>query len=269
MVSLLFSTVFTTYNNVAAARRSKHATSERLMVEAIPLAELAFRILILPPISRGTHFVGPNSGPKLQAQRVVEAWQVPQGDPVPLIQAFRLLDVPAVAGAILRGIVELEREGDPRYWTFPTLEELLPELRELAWQRMCAGSLLVEGIKGIRGKRHRSLLPAELPRLVPDWELSRLTRDGHDEFIDVRVQRAPAEPVKKAWREKPSPTDIKVAVQEIDRAHPLNAEPPTFDEFHSMLQSHFPDFPRDEARKALNYAPRLRRARGSRRISRS
>jgi hypothetical protein len=55
MVSLLFSTVFTTYNNVAAARRSKHATSERLMVEAIPLAE-AFRILILPPISRGTHF---------------------------------------------------------------------------------------------------------------------------------------------------------------------------------------------------------------------
>jgi hypothetical protein len=81
---------------------------------------------------------------------------VAENDHVLLAEAFRLLDADAVAGAVLRGTVELEREGDPRYWTFPTLEELLPALRELAWQRVLAGNLLVEGIEGIRGKRHRS-----------------------------------------------------------------------------------------------------------------
>ena len=126
------------------------------MAEAIPLAELALRILILPPISRGMHFAGPNCGPEQHARRLVKLWQVAENDHVLLAEAFRLLDADAVADAVLRGTVELEREGDPRYWTFPTLEELLPALRELAWQRVLAGNLLVEGIEGIRGKRHRS-----------------------------------------------------------------------------------------------------------------
>jgi len=196
------------------------------MAEAISLAELAHRILILPPISRGTHFAGPNCGPEQHARRLVELWLVPESDHVLLAEAFRLLDVNAVADAILRSMVELEREGDPRYWTFPTLEELLPKLRELAWQRMLSASLVVEGIKGIRGKRHRSVLPAELPRLTPDWELSRLTQGDRDEFIEVRVQRTSAKPpVKKAWRNKPSNADVRSALAEIAKGYPPDARP--------------------------------------------
>jgi hypothetical protein len=183
---------------------------------------------------------------------------------VPLVQAFRLLDVPAVAGAVLRGMVELEQEGNPRYWTFPTLEELLPELRELAWQRMLASSLLVEGIKGIRGKRYRSLLPAELPRLAPDWELSRLTRDGRDEFIDVRVRHAPAAPVKRAWRESPSRGALKNAAEDVAQRYPHGAKP-SFKEFWGALKKLIPGVTRTDAQTALkDYAPQLRGRRGYR-----
>jgi hypothetical protein len=195
------------------------------MAEAIPLAELALRVLVLPPISRGTHFAGPNCGPEQHARRLVELWQVAEDDHVLLAEAFRLLDVNTVAAAILRGMVD-EREGDSRYWTFPTLEELLPELRKVAWQCMLAGSLLVEGIKGIRGKRHRSVLPAELPRLSPEWELSRLAQDGRDEFIEVRVQRTPAELPKKAWRNKPSDANVRLALADVEKLYPLDARPP-------------------------------------------
>ena len=81
---------------------------------AIPQAELALRILVLPPISRGTHIVGPDCGPTQHARRLVELWQVAEHDPVSLAEAFRLLDVTAVEGAILRSMSELEHEGDPR-----------------------------------------------------------------------------------------------------------------------------------------------------------
>jgi hypothetical protein len=195
------------------------------MAEAIPLAELALRVLVLPPISGGTHFAGPNCGPEQHARRLVQLWQVAESDHVLLAEAFRLLDVNAVTGAISRGMVELERESNSRYWTFPTLEELLPALRELAWQRMLAGDLLVEGIKGIRGKRHRSVLLAELPRLSPKWELSRLTQGGRDEFIEVRVQRTPAELLKKAWREKPSDTDVRSALADVAKSYSPGARP--------------------------------------------
>jgi hypothetical protein len=232
------------------------------MAEAITLAELAFRILILPSISRGTHFVGPHSGPKLRALHLVELWQVADADPVPLAQAFRLLDVSTVAGAVLRGMAGLEREGDPHRWTFPTLEALLPELRELAWQHMLAGSLLVEGIKGIFGKRHRNVLPAELPRLAPDWELSRLIRDGRDEFIDVRVHRLPTMPVQKAWREQYSLEELKAAAEAIAKTCGPG-ERPGFEDFWESLEASLPDVTRRQAQTALEkFAPHLKGQRG-------
>jgi hypothetical protein len=214
--------------------------------QAIPLAELAFRILILPPIPRGAHLVGPD----WHARRLVELWQVTESD-VLLADAFRLLDVNAVAGAILRGTVELKHEGDPRYWTFPTLEKLLPELRELAWQRMLAGSLLVEGIS-IRGKRHRSVLPTELPRLTPDWELSRLTQGGRDEFIEVRIQRAPDEPpAKKTWREKPSNAQVESALADIAKGYPAGAQPAADEVLDKIRKRLGPEVTRSQVRAAL------------------
>src|SRR5262249_58306496 len=176
------------------------------MVDSLPLAELEFRIALLPAISRGAHLAGPT----LHARRLVELWKVDDNDDVPLAQAFRLLDTEAVAGAILRTVMAGEYPGDRRHWIFPPLADLLPELQELAWQAMLDGALLVEAIKGVRGTRPRVVLLAELPRLRPDWRLSRLVRvgcdgcdgeigrGGRDEFIDVRVRRPPAEPVKKA-----------------------------------------------------------------------
>jgi hypothetical protein len=234
------------------------------MVEVTPLAELTFRILNLPPISRASHFVGPNSGPRLHAHRLVGSWRVADGDYVPLAQAFRLLDVDVIARAIMRGMAEIEREGDPLHWALPTFEELLPKLRKLVWQDLLSGMLLAEGIKGIRGARHRTVLSAELQRLTPDWELSRLIHSGHDQFIDVRIQRAPAETIKKAWREKPPTKALKDAMEHVAQQYPPGAHPP-FDEVWSALKKLIPGVPRADARAALkDYAPQLLGRRGYR-----
>ena len=162
-------------------------------------AELEFRILLLPPISRGTHL----SGPHLHAQRLVELWKVDEGDDIPLAQAFRLLDAKAVVGAILRTLVAGDYPNDARHWVFPSLTNLLPELHELSWHAMLDGVLSVEAIKGLKGKRHRVVAPVELPRLRPDWQLSRLCLGERDEFVDVRVRRPPIEPIQKRWRVSP------------------------------------------------------------------
>jgi hypothetical protein len=138
------------------------------MAVLLPLAELE-SIALLPPISRGAHL----GGPPLHARRLIDIWQVADGDDVPLAQAFRLLDEGAIAGAILRTLHAGDREysGDPRHWIFPPFADLLPELRGLSWQLMLDGALQVEGVRGARGKRRRAILPAELPRLAPDWNL--------------------------------------------------------------------------------------------------
>jgi hypothetical protein len=185
----------------------------------------------LPAISRSVHF----AGPALHARRLVELWKVDAADDVPLAQAFRLLDVEAVAWAILRTLMAGDYSGDPRHWVFPPLVDLLPELQELAWQAMLDGALRVEAVKGVRGTRPRLVLPAELPRLRADWGLSRLVRaggddgdggdggiggGGRDEFIDVRVRRPAAELVKPAWRpDKPSQKDVDAGVQKLAQTH--------------------------------------------------
>jgi hypothetical protein len=189
-------------------------SNETPAVDVLGTAELALRIALLPPISRGAHL----AGPRLHAQRLIELWKT-DGE-VPFAEAFRLLDVDAVAGVILRTVAMSEYEGDPRHWHFPPLTDLLPPLRETAWQEILAGRLVLEAIKGITGRRHQPLAPAALPRLIPDWKLSRLTRDGRDEYIEVRVRPMPATDIPRPWQPKPSPEQIKAAAKAIAKDYP-------------------------------------------------
>jgi hypothetical protein len=254
------------------------------MADLLPLIELELRIALLPPISRGAHL----GGPRLHAQRLVDLWKIGGGDDVLLVQAFRLLDADVVAGAILRTTAAGDCPGDPRHWVFPPLADLLPELHALAWQAVLEGALLITAIKGVRGTRRRRVLLAELPRLRPDWRLSRLVhdeRDGcdgcdgqiggwgswHDEFIDVRVRRTPAESIKATWRhDKRSQEAVNDAMDEIAKGY-LPAEEylkgaprPAFDEIWGKLKTRCgKDVTREQARNALlERAPHLRGRKG-------
>lgn len=231
------------------------------MADDPELIDFETTILLLPPVSRGAHLVGP----LLHAQRLVELWK---GDAntdtaVPLALAFRLLDAEAIAGAISRAAATEEYSSRPSYWDLPSAEVLLAGLRELVWQAMLEGTLQVEAIEGVRGTRYRVLLPAELPRLTPDWGLSRLMLDGRDEFIGVRARRMPAEPVQRAWREPIAKADLKAAAEAIAQIYA--GTQPSEEEFWGKLkdQTGRQDLTREEARKALDdYASHLRRAPG-------
>ena len=227
------------------------------------------RIALLPPISRGALVSEERparalAGPWLHAERLVELWKT--DGVVALAEAFRLLDVEAVAGVILRTAVagDYDNKGDLRHWHFPPFTDLLPPLREAAWQEALAGKLVLEAIKGVRGKRHRTILPAELPRLIPDWELARFTLGDRDEFTAVRVRRPSAEPVKATWREQIPEKALENAMKDIARAYEGKARPLEKDivkEMRNRLRR--PDLPRDVIRGALkNYAPQLKRGRG-------
>lgn len=229
------------------------------MAELLPWAELEFRIALLPPVSRGIF-----RGPWLHAARLIDLWKVDEVDDVPLAQAFRLLDETTVAGVILRTLVAEEHSGDERHWHFPSLNDLLPELRGLSWQAMLNGTLPVEAIKGVRGKRYRAVPPVELPRLRPDWELSRLIVGTRDEFIDVRVRRIAAEPIKKAWRKKPANRDVEAAMVEIAKIYPPGARPGEA-EIWAKLKGCLGDVTREQARNTLaKRAPHLQGQRGYR-----
>jgi hypothetical protein len=237
------------------------------MADALALAEVELRIALLPPITRGSHL----SGPALYAQQLVELWGISGDDDVPLAQAFRLLDVEEVTGAILRTLLMDDREysADLRHWTFPGFTDLLPELQGLSWRAMLDGALLTEAIKSVRGKRYRAVLPAELPRLTPDWELSRLKFGECDDFINVRVRRAPAEPVKKAWRERPNSAAVKNSMERVAQTYPPDAQP-SFSEIWNRLKELSPGVPRGVAHGALKqYAPHLLGRRGYRSKSKS
>jgi hypothetical protein len=229
---------------------------------SLPLAELELHIALLPPISRVAHL----DGPRLHAKRLVALWR--PDDEVSLAEAFRLLDVETVVGVILRATIEREERDDcrrdPRHWHFPPFANLLPSLREAAWQKALAGKLVLEAIKSVRGKRHRTILPAELPRQIPDWELARLILGDRDEFIAVRVRRPPAESVKATWREQIPEKALENAMQDIALAHEGKTRPREKDivkEMRDRLRR--PDLPRDVILEALkNYAPQLKRGRG-------
>jgi hypothetical protein len=224
------------------------------------LAELDPRIALLPPISRGAHI----AGPRLQAERLVALWKI-DGE-VALGEAFRLLELEAVVGVICRTLAEREYRGDARHWHFPPFADLLPALREAAWQEALAGKLVLEAIKGVTGRRHYPLAPALLPRLMPDWELARLTRDGRDEYTEVQARPIAAAPLPKPWQEKkPSRDKIRDAVKDAVEAY-SSEDPPLFDEFWADLKIRASGVTQHQAREALkNYAPHLRRKRGQRR----
>jgi hypothetical protein len=246
------------------------------MTEQFAVKELKARIALLPAISRGAPISEAWSaralaGPWLHADRLIDLWPVADGEDVPLAQAFRFLDIEAVHGAILRALGAKDYPAsDPRYWFFPPLEDLLPELRELSWQAMLVGALKVEAIKSVQGKRAkrpRRVPPIELPRVAADWELARLVRDGADAFIEVRVRRATAEPVKEAWRPHPSEGELRGAVEEVARRYQSGARPSFDDEVLPALKAHLrrPDLPRQTGRDAwTKYAPHLKGQRGYR-----
>jgi hypothetical protein len=229
--------------------------------------QFAVKELNLPPISRGAPIseawpARALAGPWLHADRLIDLWQVADDEDVPLAQAFRLLDIEAVHGAILRTLGANDYPAsDPRYWFLPPLEDLLPELHELSWQAMLAEEFEVEAIKGLHGTRPRTVLSVELPRLTPDWELSRLCRNGEDKFIHVRVRRRPAEPgPKKAWRQPISKTDLKAATEAIVQACEPGAQLSESDFWDKLKErTGRSDLPRQDARTALNeYAPQLK-----------
>jgi hypothetical protein len=112
---------------------------------------------------------------------------------------------------------------------------LLPSLRETAWQEILAGKLVLEAIKGVTGRQHRPLAPVLLPRLTPDWGLSRLIRDGRDEYIEVRVRPMPATAIPRPWQGKPSLADVEAAARAVAEAYPPPAQLP-FQEFWAALK---------------------------------
>jgi hypothetical protein len=245
------------------------------MVEELPLLELEFRIGQLPPISRGapiSDFSRPLralAGPWLHADRLIDLWRVADGESVPLAQAWRLLELEAVVGAIQRTWAASAEgyTGDPRYWAFPPFKDLLPELQAAAWQALLAGELEVKALKGVRArwaKRPQVVLAVELPRLSPCWELSRLTCDGQDAYVEVRVRRVVAGMPKPAWGKHLSTADLAAAVENIEQSYPPDAHPP-FPEFWNRLKGYFPGISRADARAALkDHAPRLIGRRGYR-----
>jgi hypothetical protein len=216
------------------------------MAEPLPLAEIEARLMLLPPISRGAHL----AGPQLHAERLIELWKA-DGE-VALAEAFRLLDVGTVVGVILRTVTAGDYdEGDPRHWHFPPFADLLPPLREAAWQEILAGKLVLEAIKGVTGRQHRPLAPALLPRLTPDWALSRLIRDGRDEYIEVRVRPIPATAIPRPWQGKPKREDVEAAASDIAKAYPPPAQLP-FEEFWAALKTRVsPKVTRRQALDAL------------------
>src|SRR5215471_9208170 len=149
--------------------------------------DLEFLTLLLPRlprVSRAAHL----AGAALHARALIDLWRLDgEADTVPLALAFRLLDVKTVERAFSRAAASDGFPGGADSWGVPNAWSLLIELRACCWQAICSGVLQVEAIKGLRGTKPRTVLSAELRGQVPDWILSRILRNGRDEFVDVCV----------------------------------------------------------------------------------
>jgi hypothetical protein len=220
--------------------------------------DLEFLTLLLPRlprVSRAAHL----GGAALHARALINLWRLDgETDTLPLTLAFRLLDMEAVEGAFSRAAAADGFPGGAHIWGIPNAWTLLIELRACCWQAICDGTLQVEAIKGLRGTKPRTVQPAELQGLVPDWILSRFLRNGRDEFVAVRVRRAPPEPAQDA---------IRAAVEKIARPYRLpGARHPSFAEFREQLSAELGiDVPQRMAQAILRtHAPDLRLGRGRR-----
>jgi hypothetical protein len=177
------------------------------------LFRLGLALDALPPSPR---YIAPLRVAQRLSELMTEWWQAGT-DPVSLAEAFRLLSTETVTGVVQRALVEIEAT-DPRYWSLPALDTLLPPLRVAVWQELIAGGrLLLEAIPA-NGSRHRALSSLDLPCFVPDFSCSRLLHDGRVVYDEARVRQLPA-PVKR-WREQPPADEIRVALENI-----LSTEP--------------------------------------------
>ena len=236
----------------AAIEKGAPARAEvvKLSAGARPVADfdlfrLGLALDALPPSPR-------NIDPLNIAQRLsgflTEWWQVGD-DGVSLAEAFRLLPTETVTGVVLRALAEIEGT-DPRYWSLPALDTLLPKLQVAVWQQAVDARLLLEAVPA-NGSRHRALSALDLPFLVPDFSDSRLLHDGRVVYAEVRVRQSPA-PVKR-WREEPSSADIEGALINI-----LSTKPDmTGGALETALYNHFDGKVTRETVRAVikKYAP--------------
>jgi hypothetical protein len=221
-------------------------------VADLDLFQLGLALDALPP---SPCCIAPLRVAQRLSELLTEWWQA-GGDGVSLAEAFRLLPTETVTGVILRALTEIEAT-DPRYWSLPTLDTLLPLLRVAAWQQCIAGRLLLEAIPA-NGSRHRALSPLDLPWLIPDFSCSRLLHDGRVVYDEVRVRQLPA-PVER-WRERSPPNEIRIALENILSTKPDMAG----GELETALYNHFGGkVTRDVARAAIKqHAPQTIRRRG-------
>jgi hypothetical protein len=181
-------------------------------VADLDLFQLGLALDALPPSSR---CITPHTVAQRLSEFLIEWWQV-GGDGVSLIQAFRLLPTKTVTSVVLRALAEIEAT-DPRYWSLPALDTLLPLLQVAAWQEAIAGRFLLEAVP-VNGSRHRALSSLDLPWLIPDFSCSRLLHAGRVVYVEVRVRQSPI-PVER-WRERQPADEIKVALKNILSTNP-------------------------------------------------
>ena len=81
------------------------------LADPIALAELEFRILLLPPISRAAHL----DGPDLHARQLVALWKVDDSDDVSIARSRIALDLPC-RFKISTGAINHASSPLSRYW---------------------------------------------------------------------------------------------------------------------------------------------------------
>ena len=181
----------------------------------LDLFQLGLALDALPPLPC---YIAPLKVAQRLSEFLCEWWQAAD-EAVPLAEAFRLLSAEVVTGVVLRAMTEIEAT-DPRYWSLPALDTLLPLLQTAAWQALVGGRLLLEAVPA-GASRHRTLSALDLPWLIPDFSCSRLLHDCRVVYDEVRVRQSPA-PVER-WRKRPSEEEegeIKVALENILAANP-------------------------------------------------
>jgi hypothetical protein len=137
-----------------------------------------------------------------RAAKMLSVWPPAMG-PVPLCDAHRLLDQPAIEEALATcmvarakqyGLTSLPRRNGN--YIFPLFPALLPYLRQWVIDRLTSGRMVAKGldpVKVLSGKP--TILPAgRIKLLVIDWERSTASINGAvvacEVSVDVRPERS-------------------------------------------------------------------------------